>query len=270
MATRYSLVIPVYRNEESIPDLLTALAGIDRALGGGLEVVFVVDGSPDRSLARLVELAAARGLHREDPRDVAQLRRVRGDSRRTRRGLGSLLRGDGRGSAGAAGARRRVLPPPGAGRLRRRLRRAHRARRSLALAARVEPVLGGVSTARPARDAAGRRRRLRLQRRREGRARRADRIALEPRRTARVDRHAARRSSLPPPREAARQERVDAPEEDRLHARQQPRVLRPADTPAVRRRHVRARRVGRSTASSCSSRASRASSSSPAMRRRCC
>ncbi len=58
----YSLVIPVYRNEESIPDLLTALAGIDRALGGGLEVVFVVDGSPDRSLARLVELLPRAGF----------------------------------------------------------------------------------------------------------------------------------------------------------------------------------------------------------------
>ncbi len=55
MATRYSLVIPVYRNEETLPDLLAALAGIDGALGGALEVVFVVDGSPDRSLAVLVE-----------------------------------------------------------------------------------------------------------------------------------------------------------------------------------------------------------------------
>jgi glycosyltransferase involved in cell wall biosynthesis len=62
MATRYSLVIPVYRNEESIPDLLTALADIDRALGGGLELVFVVDGSPDRSLARLVELVPRAGF----------------------------------------------------------------------------------------------------------------------------------------------------------------------------------------------------------------
>ena len=56
MATRYSLVVPVYRNEEMIPDLLAALAGMDSALGGGLEVVFVIDGSPDGSLARLIEL----------------------------------------------------------------------------------------------------------------------------------------------------------------------------------------------------------------------
>jgi len=45
-----------------IPDLLSALQGVDSALGGGLEVVFAVDGSPDRSLARLVELLPRTGL----------------------------------------------------------------------------------------------------------------------------------------------------------------------------------------------------------------
>jgi polyisoprenyl-phosphate glycosyltransferase len=62
MATRYSLVIPVYRNEETISDLLAALNDVERTLGGGLEVVFVVDGSPDRSLARLVEALPRTGL----------------------------------------------------------------------------------------------------------------------------------------------------------------------------------------------------------------
>lgn len=42
-----SLVIPVYRNEENIEDLLIALAELDRTIGG-MEVVFVIDGSPDR------------------------------------------------------------------------------------------------------------------------------------------------------------------------------------------------------------------------------
>lgn len=51
----YSLIVPVYRNEESLPDLLTALGGINTTLGGRLEVVFVVDGSPDRSHALLRE-----------------------------------------------------------------------------------------------------------------------------------------------------------------------------------------------------------------------
>ncbi|MCP5042368.1 MAG: glycosyltransferase family 2 protein [bacterium] len=50
-----SLIIPVYGNEGSIPDLLEALEQIDEALEGSLEVVFVVDGSPDRSAARLHE-----------------------------------------------------------------------------------------------------------------------------------------------------------------------------------------------------------------------
>jgi glycosyltransferase involved in cell wall biosynthesis len=44
----YSLVIPVYRNEENIFDLVAALNELERAIAG-LEVVFVVDGSPDRS-----------------------------------------------------------------------------------------------------------------------------------------------------------------------------------------------------------------------------
>jgi len=63
MATRYSLVIPVYRNEEAIADLLGALALMDNELGGALEVVFVVDGSPDRSLERLVEALPRTGLN---------------------------------------------------------------------------------------------------------------------------------------------------------------------------------------------------------------
>lgn len=43
-----SLVIPVYRNEESLSDLLTAVNGLSKQLDGAMETVFVVDGSPDR------------------------------------------------------------------------------------------------------------------------------------------------------------------------------------------------------------------------------
>ncbi|MDZ3824707.1 MAG: glycosyltransferase family 2 protein [Pseudoxanthomonas sp.] len=50
-----SLVIPVYRNAESLPRLLGVLAGLHRDLGEDLEVVFVVDGSPDASAAILRE-----------------------------------------------------------------------------------------------------------------------------------------------------------------------------------------------------------------------
>ena len=44
----YSIVIPVYRNAESIPSLLDALDTLAESLNP-LEVVFVVDGSPDNS-----------------------------------------------------------------------------------------------------------------------------------------------------------------------------------------------------------------------------
>lgn len=43
-----TLVIPVYRNEGSIPDLLDAVENLNHALNGEMETVFVVDGSPDR------------------------------------------------------------------------------------------------------------------------------------------------------------------------------------------------------------------------------
>jgi glycosyltransferase involved in cell wall biosynthesis len=49
----YSLVIPVYKNEASLPDLLKALEELSTDLDGRLEVVFVVDGSPDRSMELL-------------------------------------------------------------------------------------------------------------------------------------------------------------------------------------------------------------------------
>jgi glycosyltransferase involved in cell wall biosynthesis len=47
--TRYSLIIPVYRNEETLDALLAALRPLAAELDHKLEVVFVVDGSPDRS-----------------------------------------------------------------------------------------------------------------------------------------------------------------------------------------------------------------------------
>ncbi|CAN7710837.1 glycosyltransferase family 2 protein [Pseudoduganella sp. LjRoot289] len=50
---KFSVVIPVYKNEESIPRLLAAVQGMNLALDGRLEAVFVVDGSPDQSYAML-------------------------------------------------------------------------------------------------------------------------------------------------------------------------------------------------------------------------
>jgi glycosyltransferase involved in cell wall biosynthesis len=57
-----SLVIPVYRNEGSIPDLLDALDDLARRLGAPLEVVFVVDGSPDRCAELLDAALPSRGF----------------------------------------------------------------------------------------------------------------------------------------------------------------------------------------------------------------
>jgi glycosyltransferase involved in cell wall biosynthesis len=45
-----SLVIPVYKNEENLPRLLRELEGFAADFSDSLEVVFVVDGSPDGSL----------------------------------------------------------------------------------------------------------------------------------------------------------------------------------------------------------------------------
>ena len=49
----YTLVIPVYRNRESLPELIAQFVELSRTLDGPLEVVFVVDGSPDASYAWL-------------------------------------------------------------------------------------------------------------------------------------------------------------------------------------------------------------------------
>src|SRR6185369_7134000 len=143
MATRYSLVVPVYRNEEMIPDLLSALQGVDSALGGGLEVVFAVDGSPDRSLARLVELLPRTGLTAK----LLEMSRNFGAFAAIRAGLTE-----------ASGPYFAVM----------------------AAATRLEPLLGALSPVRATGDAAGRRRRIRMQSRRQGRARGAVRGALEP------------------------------------------------------------------------------------------
>lgn len=48
-AIRQSIVIPVYKNEANIPALLPALEKLIDSFDAATEVVFVVDGSPDRS-----------------------------------------------------------------------------------------------------------------------------------------------------------------------------------------------------------------------------
>ncbi len=58
----YSLIIPVYKNEDSIPYLVAALLSLNHELNGNVEVVFVVDGSPDHSHACLREALTEAGL----------------------------------------------------------------------------------------------------------------------------------------------------------------------------------------------------------------
>jgi len=50
---KYSIIIPVYKNEASISRLLQTLEEINANLENQLEAVFVVDGSPDQSYALL-------------------------------------------------------------------------------------------------------------------------------------------------------------------------------------------------------------------------
>jgi len=48
-----SVIVPVYKNAENISALVASLTGLSRSIEGPLEVVFVVDGSPDDSYALL-------------------------------------------------------------------------------------------------------------------------------------------------------------------------------------------------------------------------
>jgi polyisoprenyl-phosphate glycosyltransferase len=59
---KYSLVIPVYNEEKSIPELYRRLSAVIEQLGESVEVILVNDGSRDRTLFML------RDLHEQDPR----------------------------------------------------------------------------------------------------------------------------------------------------------------------------------------------------------
>ncbi len=52
---KLSLIVPIYRNEACIPDLLRAIEDLNRQMSGEFEAVLVVDGSPDRSLELLTQ-----------------------------------------------------------------------------------------------------------------------------------------------------------------------------------------------------------------------
>lgn len=58
----YSVVIPVYTNEDTIEPLVARLTEIAQRLPGRLEAVFVVDGSPDGSLLALRRVLPTAGI----------------------------------------------------------------------------------------------------------------------------------------------------------------------------------------------------------------
>lgn len=43
----YSLIIPIYRNAQFIPELLDSLEKLNISLNHNLEIVFVIDGNPE-------------------------------------------------------------------------------------------------------------------------------------------------------------------------------------------------------------------------------
>jgi polyisoprenyl-phosphate glycosyltransferase len=62
MLISHTLIVPVYRNEEFLPAVLQVVQGFAAQLRGSFEVVFVVDGSPDRSEQWLLDYLPACGV----------------------------------------------------------------------------------------------------------------------------------------------------------------------------------------------------------------
>lgn len=84
-----SLVVPVYGNSGAIVSLIEAVGTIDEGVGGDLETIFVVDGSPDDSRERLLSALAGSELRAR----VVEHSRNFGSFAAIRTGL-SLARGD--------------------------------------------------------------------------------------------------------------------------------------------------------------------------------
>ena len=76
-APAFSIVIPVYNEADSLPELLAAIAQALTSFDGSYEVVFVDDGSTDGSFEKL------QSLSQTDPRiRVFSFRRNLGNRRR--------------------------------------------------------------------------------------------------------------------------------------------------------------------------------------------
>jgi len=59
---QYSLIIPIYNEEETIPEMYRRVSSIMNGLDGSSELILINDGSKDKSLSLL------RDLHQKDPR----------------------------------------------------------------------------------------------------------------------------------------------------------------------------------------------------------
>ena len=53
---KFSVVVPIYKSEDSLGHLIKSLGMLNQRLRGAMEAVFVVDGSPDQSFVRLKKL----------------------------------------------------------------------------------------------------------------------------------------------------------------------------------------------------------------------
>lgn len=62
MRPKYSLIIPVYNEEEILPEMYRRVSAVMDQMDGAVELILVNDGSRDRTLALL------RDLHQQDPR----------------------------------------------------------------------------------------------------------------------------------------------------------------------------------------------------------
>ena len=82
-APECSVVVPVYRNQENIGELIERLAALHGSVPGGIEAVCVVDGSPDASH----ELLAAALPHAAFPSRLVLLSRNFGSFAAIREGL---------------------------------------------------------------------------------------------------------------------------------------------------------------------------------------
>ncbi|MEH2462758.1 glycosyltransferase family 2 protein [Nostoc sp.] len=62
MIPKYSLIVPIYNEEEIIPELYRRLSAVMNRMDGPVELILINDGSRDRSLQLIRE------LHQKDPR----------------------------------------------------------------------------------------------------------------------------------------------------------------------------------------------------------